>query len=217
MLVALSTLFAASNLAVGYTFSTVAQNQLQAVQMTFFFFLPNFLLSGFAFPFRGMPHWAQVIGEVLPLTHFIRIVRGIMLKGNGFADMQMDVAALVHLHDRRHGASAVALPQDAGLSQHRRNPLCPGRGTRLLSRLLPIFARFPGQMVQEAMMHTLFMFAAFASLPFVSLQPTCGPAASTCDTPSPGASPNAETRLQLRRKRRPMNRGVASMAAALLA
>lgn len=94
LLITLSTLFAASNLAVGYTFSTVAQNQLQAVQMTFFFFLPNFLLSGFAFPFRGMPHWAQAIGEVLPLTHFIRIVRGIMLKGNGFADMRMDVAAL---------------------------------------------------------------------------------------------------------------------------
>ena len=94
LLITLSTLFAASNLAVGYTFSTVAQNQLQAVQMTFFFFLPNFLLSGFAFPFRGMPQWAQWIGETLPLTHFIRIVRGIMLKGNGFADMQIDVAAL---------------------------------------------------------------------------------------------------------------------------
>jgi len=94
LLITLSTLFAASNLAVGYTFSTVAQNQLQAVQMTFFFFLPNFLLSGFAFPFRGMPLWAQWIGEVLPLTHFIRIVRGIMLKGNGFADMRLDVAAL---------------------------------------------------------------------------------------------------------------------------
>ena len=94
LLVALSTLFAASNLAVGYTFSTVAQNQLQAVQMTFFFFLPNFLLSGYAFPFRGMPQWAQVLGEALPLTHFIRIVRGIMLKGSGFADMRTDVAAL---------------------------------------------------------------------------------------------------------------------------
>ncbi|MGA8692213.1 MAG: ABC transporter permease [Methyloceanibacter sp.] len=94
LLIALSTLFAASNLAVGYTFSTVAQNQLQAVQMTFFFFLPNFLLSGFAFPFRGMPHWAQWIGEVLPLTHFVRIVRGITVKGNGFADMRIDVAAL---------------------------------------------------------------------------------------------------------------------------
>ena len=94
LLIALSTLFAASNLAVGYTFSTVAQNQLQAVQMTFFFFLPNFLLSGYAFPFRGMPGWAQAIGEALPLTHFIRIARGIMLKGNGLGDMQMDVLAL---------------------------------------------------------------------------------------------------------------------------
>jgi ABC-2 type transport system permease protein len=95
LLVALSTLFAAANLAVGYTFSTVAENQLQAVQMTFFFFLPNILLSGFMFPFRGMPDWAQAIGEALPLTHFLRIVRGITLKGNGFADMHMDVLALV--------------------------------------------------------------------------------------------------------------------------
>jgi ABC-2 type transport system permease protein len=95
LLVALSTLFAAANLAVGYTFSTIAENQLQAVQMTFFFFLPNILLSGFMFPFRGMPDWAQAIGEALPLTHFLRIVRGIALKGNGFADMQVDVLALV--------------------------------------------------------------------------------------------------------------------------
>ncbi len=94
LLVLLTTLFAAANLAVGYTFSTVAQNQLQAVQLTFFFFLPNILLSGFMFPFRGMPQWAQWIGELLPLTHFLRIVRGIMLKGNGFADMQVDVLAL---------------------------------------------------------------------------------------------------------------------------
>ena len=63
--------------------------------MTFFFFLPNILLSGFMFPFRGMPQWAQVIGEVLPLTHFMRIVRGIMLKGSGFSDMTIDVAALL--------------------------------------------------------------------------------------------------------------------------
>jgi ABC-2 type transport system permease protein len=94
LLVALSTLFAASNLAVGYTFSTFAENQLQAVQMTFFFFLPNILLSGFMFPFRGMPQWAQAIGEALPLTHFLRIVRGITLKGTG-ADMHVDVLALV--------------------------------------------------------------------------------------------------------------------------
>jgi ABC-2 type transport system permease protein len=95
LLVALTTLFAAVNLAVGYTFSTIAENQLQAVQMTIFFFLPSILLSGFMFPFRGMPNWAQWIGEALPLTHFLRIVRGITLKGNGFADMQMEVLALV--------------------------------------------------------------------------------------------------------------------------
>jgi ABC-2 type transport system permease protein len=94
LLVALATLFAAANLAVGYTFSTIATNQLQAVQMTFFFFLPNILLSGFMFPYRGMPEWAQAIGEVLPLTHFLRIVRGITLKGIGFADMHVDVLAL---------------------------------------------------------------------------------------------------------------------------
>ena len=74
--------FMLANLAVGFTFSTLARNQLQAMQMTFFFFLPSMLLSGFMFPFRGMPPWAQTLGEVLPLTHFLRIVRGIMLKGN---------------------------------------------------------------------------------------------------------------------------------------
>jgi len=74
--------FMLANLAVGFTFSTLAANQLQAMQMTFFFFLPSMLLSGFMFPFRGMPEWAQWLGEVLPLTHFLRIVRGIMLKGN---------------------------------------------------------------------------------------------------------------------------------------
>jgi ABC-2 type transport system permease protein len=67
---------------------------MQALQLTFFFFLPSILLSGFMFPFRGMPQWAQVIGEALPLTHFMRIVRGITLKGTGFADMQIDVLAL---------------------------------------------------------------------------------------------------------------------------
>ena len=80
-------IFIAANLAVGFTFSTIARNQLQAMQLTFFFFLPSILLSGFMFPFRGMPEWAQVIGEVLPLTHFLRIVRGIMLKGNGVAEI----------------------------------------------------------------------------------------------------------------------------------
>ena len=76
--------FIAANLAVGLTFSSLARNQLQAMQMAFFFFLPSILLSGFMFPFAGMPKWAQVIGNCLPLTYFIRIVRGIMLKGNAF-------------------------------------------------------------------------------------------------------------------------------------
>jgi len=80
-------LFIASLLALGFTISTVARNQLQAMQMTFFFFLPSLLLSGFMFPFRGMPRWAQAVGEVFPLTHFLRIVRGILLKGNGAADV----------------------------------------------------------------------------------------------------------------------------------
>jgi ABC-2 type transport system permease protein len=80
-------LFIAANLAVGFTFSTLARNQLQAMQLTFFFFLPSMLLSGFMFPFRGMPQWAQAVGEVLPLTHFLRVVRGILLKGNGLAEI----------------------------------------------------------------------------------------------------------------------------------
>jgi ABC-2 type transport system permease protein len=83
--------FILANLAMGITFSTLARNQLQAVQMAFFFFLPNILLSGFMFPFRGMPGWAQALGEVLPLTHFIRIVRGILLKGNGPAQIAQEV------------------------------------------------------------------------------------------------------------------------------
>lgn len=83
-------LFIAANLTLGLMFSSLARNQLQAMQMTFFFFLPSLLLSGFMFPFRGMPGWAQTLGEVLPLTHFLRIVRGIMLKGNGVADVLPD-------------------------------------------------------------------------------------------------------------------------------
>jgi ABC-2 type transport system permease protein len=83
--------FITANLAMGITFSSMAANQLQAMQMAFFFFLPSLLLSGFMFPFRGMPHWAQLIGETLPLTHFLRIVRGILLKGNGFAEVTPDL------------------------------------------------------------------------------------------------------------------------------
>ncbi len=87
--------FIAANLAVGITFSTLAKNQLQAMQMAFFFFLPSILLSGFMFPFRGMPEWAQRIGSCLPLTHFLRIVRGILLKGNGPVEILPELWALI--------------------------------------------------------------------------------------------------------------------------
>jgi ABC-2 type transport system permease protein len=84
-------LFIAANLTLGLTFSSLARNQLQAMQMTFFFFLPSILLSGFMFPFRGMPGWAQTIGSALPLTHFLRVVRGVLLKGNGFAEIASEL------------------------------------------------------------------------------------------------------------------------------
>ncbi len=87
--------FIAANLMVGITISSLARNQTQAMQMTFFFFLPSLLLSGFMFPFRGMPGWAQAIGEVLPLTHFVRIVRGVMLKGNGLVEIWPQVWPLL--------------------------------------------------------------------------------------------------------------------------
>jgi ABC-2 type transport system permease protein len=83
--------FIVANLAMGITFSTIAKNQLQAMQMAFFVFLPSILLSGFMFPFRGMPRWAQIVGEVFPLTHFLRIVRGILLKGNGITDVTLQL------------------------------------------------------------------------------------------------------------------------------
>jgi ABC-2 type transport system permease protein len=94
LLAALSTLFITTNLSIGYSFSTVAQNQLQAMQMSMMFFLPNILLSGFMFPFAGMPTWAQWVGEALPLTHYLRIVRSIMLKGSSVSDLQYDAAAM---------------------------------------------------------------------------------------------------------------------------
>ncbi|MDJ0448933.1 ABC transporter permease [Methylocystis sp. JR02] len=94
VLVPLTLLFIIANLSMGYTLSTIAENQLQAIQMTFFFFLPSMLLSGFLFPFYGMPVWAQYIGEALPLTHFLRIVRAVMLKGSGFVDLATDAGAL---------------------------------------------------------------------------------------------------------------------------
>ena len=84
-------MFIIANLAVGITFSTIAENQRQAMQMGMFFFLPQILLSGFMFPFRGMPNWAQIIGEMLPLTHFLRIVRGVLLKGNGLKEVLLQL------------------------------------------------------------------------------------------------------------------------------
>jgi len=95
LLLALAFLFIVAHLSVGITFSTIARNQRQAMQMGMFFFLPNILLSGYMFPFRGMPGWAQDIGEILPLTHFLRIVRGILLKGNGFMEVAPEVWPIV--------------------------------------------------------------------------------------------------------------------------
>ena len=100
------TLYIVANLAVGYTFSTMAQNQLQAMQMTLFFILPTVMLSGFAFPFMGMPAWARWLGEILPATHFLRIVRGILLKGNGAAEIWPELWPLV-LFTLAAGAVAV--------------------------------------------------------------------------------------------------------------
>jgi ABC-2 type transport system permease protein len=97
MLALLTTLFITTNLSIGYTFSTIVQNQLQAMQLSMMFFLPNILLSGFMFPFAGMPVWAQWVGECLPLTHYLRIVRSIMLKGASVTDLHYDAAALAGL------------------------------------------------------------------------------------------------------------------------
>ncbi len=91
LLLAAAFVFITANLALGISVSTIAKNQRQALQMSYFFFLPSVLLSGFMFPFRGMPHWAQALGEWLPLTHFLRIVRGIVLKGNGFTDVMLQL------------------------------------------------------------------------------------------------------------------------------
>src|SRR5882762_10123564 len=97
LLALLSTLFITTNLAIGYTFSTIVQNQLQSMQLSMMFFLPSILLSGFMFPFAGMPVWAQYLGEGLPLTHYLRIVRAIMLKGATVQNLQYDTIALFAL------------------------------------------------------------------------------------------------------------------------
>jgi ABC-2 type transport system permease protein len=95
LLLLISLAFIAANLAMGITFSTLAKNQLQAMQMTFFYFLPNILLSGFMFPFQGMPAWARFIGNLLPLTYFNRLSRGIFLKGNGWWDLWPNIWPLM--------------------------------------------------------------------------------------------------------------------------
>jgi len=97
LLALLSTLFITTNLSIGYTISTLVQNQLQAMQMSMMFFLPSILLSGFMFPFAGMPAWAQYVGECLPLTHYLRIVRAIMLKGASMQNLHFDTLALATL------------------------------------------------------------------------------------------------------------------------
>ena len=86
--------FVLSLVLLGYTISTAARTQMQAMQLTFFFFLPSILLSGFMFPYRGMPGWAQAIGEILPLTHFLRIIRAVMLKGAEFPAVASEIGAL---------------------------------------------------------------------------------------------------------------------------
>ena len=97
LLALMTTLFIATNLSFGFTFSTLADNQLQAVQMSMMSFLPSMLLSGFLFPFAGMPKWAQYLGEIFPLTHFIRIARAVMLKGSTIGDIRFDALFLVGL------------------------------------------------------------------------------------------------------------------------
>ncbi len=118
MLALLSTLFITTNLSIGYTFSTIAQNQLQAMQMSIMFFLPSILLSGFMFPFLGMPVWAQYIGEGLPLTHYLRIVRAIMLKGATLQNLRIRYDCPVRPDAAGHDDRGDALPPHARLRQN---------------------------------------------------------------------------------------------------
>ncbi|HQU68483.1 MAG TPA: ABC transporter permease [Albidovulum sp.] len=87
-------IFVTSLVILGYLISTLARTQMQAMQLTFFFFLPSLLLSGFMFPYRGMPGWAQALGEIFPLTHFLRLIRAVMLKGSDYAGVAQPMAAL---------------------------------------------------------------------------------------------------------------------------
>jgi hypothetical protein len=118
LLLLISQAFIMANLAVGISVSTAVGNQMQAMQSTFFFFLPSILLSGFMFPFRGMPEWAQAIGNVLPLTHYLRLVRGILLKGNGIAEVWVKSMVVIAVSSRdRIGSRRVGVEVVAGEAQ----------------------------------------------------------------------------------------------------
>jgi ABC-2 type transport system permease protein len=95
LLLAAVLVFVLALVLLGYTISTIARTQMQALQLTFFFFLPSILLSGFMFPYRGMPGWAQIFGEILPLTHFLRIIRAVMLKGADLPAVATEIGWLV--------------------------------------------------------------------------------------------------------------------------
>ena len=118
LLALLTTLFITTNLAIGYTFSTIVQNQLQAMQLSMMFFLPSILLSGFMFPFAGMPVWAQYIGEGLPLTHYVRIVRAIMLKGATHPEFAVRHDCTDCTDAAGHDDCGDALPSHARLRQY---------------------------------------------------------------------------------------------------
>ena len=115
-------LFIASNLALGVTFSTVSANQMQAVQLAQFTLMPSFLLSGFMFPFRGMPVWAQAIGNVFPTTHAMRIVRGMLLKGNGWAEIAPELWPMALFTVVDHRLRDSRLSRNAGLRLGRGRP-----------------------------------------------------------------------------------------------
>jgi hypothetical protein len=142
LLTAMVLLFITATLTVGFTFSTIARSQMQSMQMTMFYFLPNILLSGFMFPFRGMPRWAQMLGEVLPLTHFLRIVRGIMLKGATLARHLAGSGRHRGLHRAGHGGDRdAALPPDHRLSGRPMRPCAACNAARGPAPAIGAFAR----------------------------------------------------------------------------
>ena len=117
-----------ANLTLGLLISTKAQTQFQAMQMTFFVFLPSILLSGFMFPFAGMPQVVQWLAEVLPLTHFLRLIRGVMLRGAALIELWPSVLALRRLHGGDDDGGDPAIPQAPGLGDSPRGPSPPAKG-----------------------------------------------------------------------------------------